>query len=153
LSLSDTIYNCILIGDKNESKLKSDFKVPDKRYWWIKIAAYAKLDNWKKLEKFSKQKSPIGFRVNLQILKINHFQPFVEACMARGNNIEALKYIPRVTDTWEKVELYVELQRFKEAIETAFAQQDVEMLKWIRSKTTNTSTKKTIDELMAKLGA
>jgi hypothetical protein len=73
--------------------------------------------------------------------------------MARGNNIEALKYIPRVTDTWEKVELYVELQRFKEAIETAFAQQDVEMLKWIRSKTTNTSTKKTIDELMAKLGA
>jgi hypothetical protein len=65
-----------LIGDKNESKLKSDFKVPDKRYWWIKIAAYAKLDNWKKLEKFSKQKSPIGFRVNLQILKINPFSAF-----------------------------------------------------------------------------
>jgi hypothetical protein len=63
LSLSDTIYNCILIGDKSESKLKSDFKVPDKRYWWIKIAAYAKLEKWDKLEKFSKQKSPVGYRV------------------------------------------------------------------------------------------
>ncbi len=90
MSLSDTIYNCILLGDKNETKLKSDFKVPDKRYWWIKISALAKLDRWDKLEKFSKTKSPVGYR------------PFVEACMARGNNIEALKYIPRVTDSWEK---------------------------------------------------
>jgi hypothetical protein len=141
LSLSDTIYNCILIGDKNESKLKSDFKVPDKRYWWIKIAALAKLEKWDKLEKFSKAKSPVGYR------------PFVEACMARGNNVEALKYIPRVTDPWEKVELYVELQRFKEAIEHAFAQQDAEMLKWVRSKSNNNKTKQTIDELLAKLGA
>ncbi|MNF14590.1 hypothetical protein D3C80_2168620 [compost metagenome] len=64
-----------------------------------------------------------------------------------------MKYIPKVTDAWEKVELYVELAKFKEAIETAYAQQDIDMLSYIQSKTTNQKTRQTIDELLVKLGA
>ncbi|KAL9655445.1 hypothetical protein ABK040_016858 [Willaertia magna] len=139
LSLSDTIYQCIMNGIKAAKKLKNEFKVPDKRYWWIRIAALAKLGKWNKLEKFSKKKSPIGFR------------PFVEACLNQGNTIEALKYIPKVTDSWEKVELYVELLRFKEAIEIAYQEKDVGMLRWIKSKSTNPKTKQTIDDLINKL--
>ncbi len=141
LSVTDTIYNCILMGDRTEEKIKADFGVPDKRYWWIKIAAYSKLGEWDKLESFARKKSPIGYK------------PFAEACIRRGNQIEAIKYIPRVSDPWEKVELYVELSKFKEAIETAYAQQDIDMLSFIQSKTTNAKTKQTIEELMAKLGA
>jgi hypothetical protein len=140
LSVSDTIYNCILIEDKIEAKLKSDFNVPDKRYWWIKIAAYSKLGKWNKLENFSKKKSPIGYK------------PFVEACMKRGNSVEALKYIPKVTDPWEKVELYVALAHFKEAIEIAYSQQDIDMLRFIKSEANNSKTKQTVDELITKLG-
>ena len=139
LSVSDTIYNCILLGNKQSKKIKNEFKVSDKKYWWIRISALSKLGKWNKLEKFSKKKSPIGYR------------PFVEACLHQNNTVDALKYIPKVSDTWEKVELYVELVRFKEAIETAFAQKDSDMLRWIRTKTTNAKTKSTIDELLMKL--
>lgn len=65
-SISDTIYNCIMVGQtKRASKLKQDFKIPDKRYWWLKIRALAKMQRWEDLEKFSKaKKSPIGYRVS-----------------------------------------------------------------------------------------
>ncbi|KAM7431233.1 Vacuolar protein sorting-associated protein 16 [Porites harrisoni] len=58
LSLSDTIYQCILQGDlKAAEQLKKEFKVPDKRFYWLK---------------FSKaRKSVIGY------------EPFLEACLDR----------------------------------------------------------------------
>lgn len=139
LSVSDTIYHCLLTGNKQSKRVKKEFQVSDKKYWWIKIAALSKLGKWNKLEKFSKKKSPVGYR------------PFVEACLQQKNTVEALKYIPRVSDTWERVELYVELQCFKEAIETAFAQKDPDMLRWIRTKTQHSQTKATIDDLLSKL--
>lgn len=64
-SLSDTIYWCILEGqDKRAHKLKSEFKVPDTRYWWIRIKALAERRRWDDLEKFANsKKSPIGYKV------------------------------------------------------------------------------------------
>ncbi|KAG2381634.1 hypothetical protein C9374_006018 [Naegleria lovaniensis] len=139
LSVGDTIYHCLLTGNKQSKRVKKEFQVSDKKYWWIKIAALSKLGKWNKLEKFSKKKSPIGYR------------PFVEACLQQKNKLEAAKYIPRVSDIWEKIELYVELQLFKEAMETAFAQKDPDMLRWIRTKTQHAQTKATIDDLLNKL--
>ena len=43
------------------AKLKKDFKVPDKRYWWIKVQALAGMRDWVKLKEFSQERrSPIG---------------------------------------------------------------------------------------------
>lgn len=86
LPLGDTIYEVILSGDQDRAKrLKSDFKVPDKRFWWIKLKALAEAANWSELERFAKsKKSPIGY------------EPFAKECMQKSNRFEANKYILRM---------------------------------------------------------
>lgn len=44
--------------------LRKEFKVPDKRFWWLKISVLADQNEWIELEKFGKsKKSPIGYEV------------------------------------------------------------------------------------------
>lgn len=65
LSVSETIYKCTMLGQQSKSsKVKSEFKVPDKRYWWIKLRALVEVRDWENLEKLAKSKSsPIGYEV------------------------------------------------------------------------------------------
>ncbi|GAB1286902.1 Vacuolar protein sorting-associated protein 16 homolog [Apodemus speciosus] len=86
LSLHDTVTTLILGGhNKRAEQLARDFRIPDKRLWWLKLAALADLEDWEELEKFSKsKKSPIGYL------------PFVEICMKHHNKHEAKKYTSRV---------------------------------------------------------
>lgn len=78
-------------------KVKNDFKIPDKRYWWLKITALASQGDWTELEKFSKVKrSPIGY------------SPFVDVCLANNNQEEAKKYVPKVEDEL-KVKYYLKV--------------------------------------------
>ena len=50
--------------------MRKEFKLSDRKFWWLKVRALAKARNWSELEKFSKsKKSPIGYK------------PFVDACM------------------------------------------------------------------------
>uniref|UniRef100_A0A8C5QED8 Vacuolar protein sorting-associated protein 16 homolog n=1 Tax=Leptobrachium leishanense TaxID=445787 RepID=A0A8C5QED8_9ANUR len=62
-SLHDTVYNLLLDGMlKKAEQLYKDFKIPDKRYWWLKISALAEKEDWEELEKFSKtKKSAVGY--------------------------------------------------------------------------------------------
>ncbi|XP_063286281.1 vacuolar protein sorting-associated protein 16 homolog isoform X2 [Pelobates fuscus] len=62
-SLHDTIYNLLLDGMfKKAEQLYKELKVPDKRYWWLKISALAEKEDWEELDKFSRsKKSAIGF--------------------------------------------------------------------------------------------
>lgn len=66
LSVSETIYRCTVLGQHSKaSKARSEFKVPDKRFWWIKVRALVEIRDWENLEKFAKsKKSPIGYEVN-----------------------------------------------------------------------------------------
>ncbi|XP_038186849.1 vacuolar protein sorting-associated protein 16 homolog isoform X2 [Arvicola amphibius] len=86
LSLHDTVATLIRGGhNKRAEQLARDFRIPDKRLWWLKLAALADLEDWEELEKFSKsKKSPIGYL------------PFVEICMKQHNKYEAKKYASRV---------------------------------------------------------
>lgn len=83
--MHDTIKELLNIGDvKLADKMKSEYKVPDRRYWWIRIQVYADHFQWEELEKFSKsKKSPIGY------------EPFVEVCLKHGNIVEAKKYLAK----------------------------------------------------------
>jgi vacuolar protein sorting-associated protein 16 len=65
-SLSDTLYQLIILNQhKQVQKLRTTFKIPDKRYWWITCRALAAKGDWKGLLAFSKEKkSPIGFGVS-----------------------------------------------------------------------------------------
>ncbi|XP_040213035.1 vacuolar protein sorting-associated protein 16 homolog isoform X3 [Rana temporaria] len=62
-SLHETVYNLILDNmQKKAEQLYKEFKIPEKRYWWLKLTALAEKNDWDELENFSKsKKSPIGY--------------------------------------------------------------------------------------------
>ncbi|KAM9327919.1 vacuolar protein sorting-associated protein 16 homolog [Pholidichthys leucotaenia] len=86
LSLQATMEALLLLGlHKQAEQLYKDFRVPDKRYWWLKLRCLAEKEEWDELEKFSRsKKSPIGYL------------PFVEVCMKSNNKFEARKYVSKV---------------------------------------------------------
>ncbi|KAF7282142.1 vacuolar protein sorting 16 [Rhynchophorus ferrugineus] len=107
---------------KLAEKVKNDFKIPEKRYWWLRIEALAFRNEWSELEKFSKlKKSPIGYA------------PFVSVCLDKDNKAEGLKYMPKVSDDL-KVKYFIKLGCFEEAADTAFQQRDQQSLLTIQFK-------------------
>ncbi|KAL1140171.1 hypothetical protein AAG570_000103 [Ranatra chinensis] len=87
-SLHETLK---LLLTKNEikqaDKLRADFKVPDRRYWWLRLKVIGEKDNWAELEKLSRvKKSPIGY------------EPFVDVCLSYDKKYEAQKYLPKIKD-------------------------------------------------------
>jgi hypothetical protein len=159
MTVNETFYVCLVNLHFKEVKrqairLKKTFEISEKRYWWIKINSLSFLKDWEGLEKFSKKEkvSPIGY------------VPFVEACLKRKNDLkveggenedrnieEALKYIPLITDTEIKVEYYVQLKMFKDAIECAVKDKNIELLQYIYDKTNNSKTKDTILNVIKQL--
>lgn len=94
-SLNETIRQCIKLGlRKQAEKLKVDFKVPEKRFWYVKMKALIELKDWDGLENWSGKKSPIGF------------EPFVHHLLSMGCHREALRYVPKC-EARNRVELYV----------------------------------------------
>ncbi|XP_014676105.1 PREDICTED: vacuolar protein sorting-associated protein 16 homolog [Priapulus caudatus] len=107
-SLQATMSSLMLAGQhKMAEELRKDFKVPDRRFWWMKIKALSSVGDWAELEKFSRsKKSPIGY------------EPFVEACAEYRNMYEAKnKYIPRVAAE-NKVKFYTVILRLKKSLKT-----------------------------------
>uniref|UniRef100_A0A2N9GNG9 Vps16 C-terminal domain-containing protein n=1 Tax=Fagus sylvatica TaxID=28930 RepID=A0A2N9GNG9_FAGSY len=117
-SISDTIRTCIVLGNHRAAmKVKTEFKVSEKRWYWLKVFALATIRDWDALEKFSKEKRPpIGYR------------PFVEACIEADEKGEALKYIPKLADPREKAESYARIGMAKEAADAASQAKDGELL-------------------------
>ncbi|XP_044503267.1 protein VACUOLELESS1 isoform X1 [Mangifera indica] len=117
-SISDTIRTCIVLGNHRAAmKVKTEFKVSEKRWYWLKVFALATVRDWDALEKFSKEKRPpIGYR------------PFVEACIDADEKSEALKYIPKLVDPRERAEAYARIGMAKEAADAASQAKDGELL-------------------------
>lgn len=90
-SVHDTCARLLAIGEvRAADKLRADFRIPERRYWWLRIRSLAKLEEWGELEKLSRsKKSPIGYG------------PFVDVCLENDNSNEALKYLPRVSEEFK----------------------------------------------------
>ena len=81
--------------------VRKEFKISDKKFWFLKVRGLALTRNWAELEKFARgKKSPIGYG------------PFVKACIDNNNKAEAIKYIERVTKE-EQVIIHI-LQKYIE---------------------------------------
>ncbi|KAM5153135.1 vacuolar protein sorting-associated protein 16 homolog [Mantella aurantiaca] len=106
-SLHQTVYNLIIDDmQKRAEQLYKEFKIPEKRYWWLKLTALAEKEDWEELENFSKsRKSPIGYL------------PFVEVCIKK-NKTEAKKYIARVNPE-QKVKALLLIRDLEQAAEAA----------------------------------
>ncbi|XP_035827127.1 vacuolar protein sorting-associated protein 16 homolog [Aplysia californica] len=123
LSLQQTLRK--LIGDGNHGhveKLRKEFKVPDKRFWMLKISALAEVGDWSELEKLSKTKKP---PVTLEV--------FVDACMKQYNRTEAVRYVSRVQPE-QRVKCLVKVGQFREAAEAAIENKSEEDFDYVLSR-------------------
>ncbi|XP_042326077.1 vacuolar protein sorting-associated protein 16 homolog [Sceloporus undulatus] len=140
-SLHDTVYNLILEGNhKRADQLYRDFKIPDKRFWWLKINALAEQGDWEEMEKFSKsKKSPIGYL------------PFVEICMKHHNRHEARKFAPRVAPE-QRVKAFLLVGDLNQATEAAIERKSEAEMNLILSKCNDATITAKINHAKAQLG-
>ncbi|TPX34404.1 hypothetical protein SmJEL517_g02979 [Synchytrium microbalum] len=99
LTVSETIFKTLLLGQGTRGqKIKTDFKVPDKRFWWIKTKALVQLRNMDGLEKFSKSAPKFGLIPVIDtLIKANEFEEarkWVESLLKAGGT-EAQSHGPR----------------------------------------------------------
>ncbi|KAH0526318.1 hypothetical protein TsFJ059_009659 [Trichoderma semiorbis] len=66
LSVNETIFKLIRLGYHGKAKkIQSDFKVPEKVVWWIRLRALVAKREWGEIEDIAKaKKSPIGWTVS-----------------------------------------------------------------------------------------
>ncbi|KAH9823393.1 Vps16, N-terminal region-domain-containing protein [Melampsora americana] len=79
---------------KQAEKLSLEFKVNERRYWYLKLKALVEIKDWIELEAWSAKKNPIGF------------EPFVHQLLLMGCNREALKYVKKC-EMKNRIELYI----------------------------------------------
>lgn len=133
-SVNDTIRTCIVLGNhRAAAKVKTEFKVPEKRWYWLKAFALATIRDWDALEKFSKEKRPP-----------NGYRPFVEACIESDEKVEAQKYIPKLSDPRERAEAYARIGMAKEAADAASQAKDNELLGRLKLTFSQSSTASSI---------
>lgn len=101
LSLNDTIRLCLKHNmHKKAEKLRSDWKVPDKRFWNIKIRALVESQDWDGLRAFANsKKSPIGYT------------PFVQRLIEAGEAGDVEQYLEKMSDKADRARLERYLQR------------------------------------------
>lgn len=136
LSLHDTVTSLLLSGNnKRAEQLARDFRIPDKRFWWLKLTALADREDWEELEKFSKsKKSPIGYL------------PFVEVCMKRRNKFEAKKFAARVSPE-QKVKAFLLIGDVAQAADVAIEHRNEAELSLVLSHCTGASDGATADKI------
>ncbi|KAJ6237379.1 vacuolar protein sorting vps16 [Anaeramoeba flamelloides] len=117
LSVSDTLSLLIERGEKKYAdKLKKDFKIPDKRFWWLKIKALAKVRKFDDLHEFAKQKSPIGY------------EPFVQVCLDNTAHNQAIEFVEKIPSLEKRSEHYIKLESWENAAKMAMELRDQELL-------------------------
>ncbi|KAF8068755.1 vacuolar assembling/sorting protein VPS16 [Lyophyllum atratum] len=135
-SINETIRLCIVNGmSKRADKIKSDFKVPDKRFWYLKLHALTTLGDFEALEAFSKSKrSPIGY------------EAFVRHLVDTGHSKEAVTYVAKC-DGPRKAEMYVLCGEWRMAGTTCKERGDKKGLEELRKKCPNSMIERELDQI------
>ena len=99
LSLLETLKQ--LLKEQGETKtadkLKAEFKINDRKYYWIKIRAYGESKQWTEMLNLAKsKKSPIGIG------------PFIDQCLKYDEKGQATKYLDLLSQE-EKLKYYEKL--------------------------------------------
>uniref|UniRef100_A0A1A9UWX3 Vacuolar protein sorting-associated protein 16 homolog n=1 Tax=Glossina austeni TaxID=7395 RepID=A0A1A9UWX3_GLOAU len=136
LSVHSTIEKLLELGEMKEAeKVKNDFKVPERRFWWLRIISLSNKYKWDDLEKFSKsKKSPIGY------------EPFVEVCLKQNNLTEARKYILKCRED-RKSYWYLRAGLYDEAADTAYDQKDFNTLYILQQKANTTGNRQLLEKI------
>ncbi|PFH49934.1 hypothetical protein AMATHDRAFT_146515 [Amanita thiersii Skay4041] len=138
LSINDTIRMCLMHGlSKRADKIKTDFKVADKRFWYVKLYALTEIRDFENLEAFSKSKrSPIGY------------EPFVRHLLSKGYNKEATAYVIRC-DPPKRADLYAECGDWRLAGKECKERGDKGKLEELRKKCPNSMIARELDQILS----
>lgn len=144
LSLNQTLFDLIRLGYTSRAqKLKSDFSIPDKRFWWLKLRALAAKRDWGQLEEWSKsvKKSPIGW------------EPFFNECLAARNLKVASGFVSRCTNLTaaDRMDMYVRCNMVVKAGEEAVRVKDVNALQVLRGRSKVQSEQLELDKMIMQL--
>ncbi|KAH9906444.1 vacuolar protein sorting-associated protein 16 [Xylariomycetidae sp. FL2044] len=122
LSVNETLFKLIRLGYHNKAKkIQSEFKIPEKVSWWIRLRALVAKRDFNEIEDISKnRKSPIGW------------EPFFNQVLQAGNPNLAAKFIPKCTnlEPGAAVAMYEKCGQRVKAAEEAVKMKDAEA--WMR---------------------
>jgi hypothetical protein len=147
LSVAATISKLLSLGDlysKAANKLRNDFKVSDKKWWWLRLRAISQnqdlLVKFSQLERLAKEKkSPIGY------------EPFADVCIAAKVFEEALKYIALIPDPTRRVQYLIQIGKWHEAAEAAAKEKSVPLLQQVLTSCRVETERQFIEALIAQL--
>ncbi|KAK0388462.1 hypothetical protein NLU13_4706 [Sarocladium strictum] len=118
LSVNETMFKLMRLGYHGRAKkLQSEFKVPEKVAWWIRLRALVAKRDWNEIEDISRsKKSPIGW------------EPFFNLTLQAGNPRLAAVFIPKCTniETGESITMYEKCGMRTKAAEEAVRLKDVD---------------------------
>jgi vacuolar protein sorting-associated protein 16 len=126
---------------QDADKLARRFRIPDKRFWHIKVKAFADSDQWSNLKSLAEsRKSPIGYA------------PFARAVI-RGKQPESeIKfYLRKVTTPEERYDLLCEAGLWQEALDAATELKDARRLLSIKSLCNNEAIQLQVDQRLGSL--
>ncbi|KEZ45344.1 Uncharacterized protein SAPIO_CDS2157 [Scedosporium apiospermum] len=88
LSVNETMFKLIKLGYYGKAKkIQSEFKVPDRVAWWIRLRALVAKRDWDEIAEVAKTKrSPIGW------------EPFFNLTLQAGNPRLAATFVPKCTN-------------------------------------------------------
>ena len=142
-SVTQLMEKYIARGDsKRAAKLKTLLRVTDKRMWYTEVVALSRTGCWDELGKLvaNKKVPPIGF------------QPFIEACIAQKNLVEAAKYIARLSDYHEQMEWLCNINYWNEAVDIAGREKDAEALVLLQQRCRQPMVVQKIEKLLSLIG-
>eukprot|EP00118_Oscarella_pearsei_P006071 m.27723 g.27723 ORF g.27723 m.27723 type:complete len:837 (+) comp30298_c0_seq2:46-2556(+) len=141
LSLFDTIHLLLMRNSPFVEKLRSQFKVSDKRFSWLKIRALAAGKKYDELLMLAKsKKSPIGFEPFFQVVHDN----------GNGDIAAARRFIPLLPPEG-RIRCLLALRDVLQAAAEAHALRDVGKLEQIMSKARNATEQQKVGALKAEL--
>lgn len=141
LSVNETMAKLIQLGYNGRAKkIQSEFKIPEKVAWWIRLKALVAKREWNEIEDIAKaRRSPIGWRVcsPLPVLSKLLFgivwltffhQPFYKLILQAGNPRLASQFVPKCTglEQGEAIEMYEACGMRVKAAEEAVRIKDAE---------------------------
>ncbi|RYP08276.1 hypothetical protein DL764_002010 [Monosporascus ibericus] len=122
LSVNETLFKLIRLGYHNKAKkIQSEFKIPEKVVWWIRLRALVAKRDWNEIEEIAKsRKSPIGW------------EPFFNQTLQAGNQRLAATFIPKCTnlEPGEAIKMYEKCGMRVKAAEEAVKARDADA--WTR---------------------
>ena len=145
ISLTETMKKILKLGTpeftKMAIKMKNDFKVSDRRFWYIKLQALSERGEWVELRRFAaERRSPIGY------------VPFANVCIAKNEEGEALHYIQMVKKDGERLDLYEKIGKWEMAMQLAYKLGDGNRLRQIYQECGSLQLQSECEELARKMG-